>query len=271
MVEKPLITIVTVTYNCKDALEKTISSVINQTYPYKEYIIIDGGSKDGTVDVIRKHESSLSLFISEPDKGIYDAMNKGIIHAHGEWIIFMNAGDSFYSNEVLSHFIPKINNKTIIAYGDSMIWLKEVHYIRPKFPIDCLKTKMCIPHQSTLVRLDYHKEHLFDISFRSSGDFDFFHKAYVNDAVEFQYIPVIISNFDGETGISKDNFEIVWREDRIILGKSISGWRSWIFHIKVVIKLLKNRMKRCFPEDFNRKIKLKNLHKKGINLNDNFL
>ncbi|ORM38742.1 hypothetical protein A2G94_05325 [Francisella endosymbiont of Ornithodoros moubata] len=98
---KPLITVITVVYNGEAYLEKIILSVINQTYESVEYIIIDGGSTDGTIDIIKKYESKINYWISEAYNGIYDAMNKGIKLATGDWINFMNAGDLFYNLSVL--------------------------------------------------------------------------------------------------------------------------------------------------------------------------
>lgn len=104
MKNNPLISVVTVSYNAVSTIEQTILSVINQTYPHIEYIIIDGGSTDGTVDIIKKYADKIAYWVSEPDKGIYDAMNKGIKVATGEWINFMNSGDCLYRNDTIEKF-----------------------------------------------------------------------------------------------------------------------------------------------------------------------
>ena len=117
--DKPLVSIVTVVYNGEVFLEKTIQSVINQSYSNIEYIIIDGGSTDETVDIIKKYEDRIDYWVSEIDSGIYDAMNKGIDLASGDWINFMNAGDSFVGCNVLlnlNYFLSDINYD--IIYGD---------------------------------------------------------------------------------------------------------------------------------------------------------
>ena len=127
----PTISIITVAYNASNTIETTILSVVNQTYPNIEYIIIDGGSTDGTIDIIKKYESKITKWISEPDKGIYDAMNKGINLARGEWINFMNCGDSFYENNTLQVISDTIiNSKDInVIYGNSIISLDRFKYI----------------------------------------------------------------------------------------------------------------------------------------------
>lgn len=116
---QPKISVVTVCYNAVKDIEKTILSVINQTYPNIEYIIIDGGSKDGTMDVVNRYKDKIDVIVSEPDKGIYDAMNKGIDRATGEWINFMNAGDCFMEEDTINKVFTKdIDECKSVLYGD---------------------------------------------------------------------------------------------------------------------------------------------------------
>lgn len=120
----PLVTIITVVYNGQDFIEETIKSVLSQSYNNIEYIIVDGGSTDGTIEIIKKYEQDISKWISEPDNGIYDAMNKGIFLANGDWMNFLNAGDSFVDSGVLSKiFTSKLENITLV-YGD-IVAIKE--------------------------------------------------------------------------------------------------------------------------------------------------
>lgn len=124
--DKPLVSIITVVYNGEQFLEETIQSVTNQTYDNVEYVIIDGGSTDGTINIIKKYTSNIDCWISEKDAGIYDAMNKGINLATGEWINFMNAGDLFYNDSVLKNIFSddSIIDYSVI-YSDTMLFSKE--------------------------------------------------------------------------------------------------------------------------------------------------
>lgn len=116
---QPLISVITVVFNGESCLEKTILNVIEQIYPNVEYIIIDGGSTDGTLDIIRRYENQIDYWISEKDKGIYDAMNKGIMTSTGKWINFMNAGDAFYGQAVLEKIFTS-NIDADLIYSDTM-------------------------------------------------------------------------------------------------------------------------------------------------------
>ena len=97
----PRVSIITVTYNAEPLLERTLQSVLAQRYADKEIVVVDGQSSDGTVAVIKRHAAAIQSWVSEPDRGIYDAMNKGVRMATGDWILFMNAGDTFASDDVL--------------------------------------------------------------------------------------------------------------------------------------------------------------------------
>lgn len=122
------ISIITVSYNSAGTIERTIKSVIQQDYGDVEYIVIDGGSTDGTVDVIRKYEKKIFFWLSEPDEGIYDAMNKGIRRATGEIIAFLNS-DDWYQKNILSEVAEQFqDNNTQIVCGDVYYHQERKHY-----------------------------------------------------------------------------------------------------------------------------------------------
>jgi len=125
---KPKVSIITVTYNAENFLEKTIQSVLTQTYENIEYIIIDGGSKDGTLDLIKKYEGSIDFWKSEKDEGLYDAMNKGIKYSTGEYLWFMNAGDEIYAKDTLEKNFEK-SNKADIYYGETKYYDLQGKYL----------------------------------------------------------------------------------------------------------------------------------------------
>lgn len=147
------ISIITIVFNGKDEIEKTIQSVINQSFNDCEYIIIDGESSDGTLDVIKKHSSKISKIVSEKDNGIYDAMNKGISYANGEWLCFMNAGDTFADDFVLERiFNMQIDGDTKFIYSDFILQKTsgEECVIRTD------KHKGLILHQASIYRKSLH-------------------------------------------------------------------------------------------------------------------
>ncbi|KHG33837.1 MAG: hypothetical protein OA34_08170 [Sulfurospirillum sp. MES] len=148
---KPLISVITVVYNGERHLEETIQSVINQTYDNVEYIIIDGGSTDGTLDIIKKYEDKIDYWVSEKDNGIYDAMNKGICLSFGEWINFMNVGDKFYDKNTLKSTFQKN-----IIYQADFIYSDTIFSNGKTFVCDIKKSR--IIHQSLFYKKYLHKE-----------------------------------------------------------------------------------------------------------------
>ena len=172
-------TIITVTYNASKSLEKTILSVINQTYDNIEYIIIDGGSKDGTTDIIKHNESKIKYWISEPDKGLYDAMNKGLRAAAGDYVCFLNAGDTFKDENIVAEIvgIAEKNMAPDIIYGETDLVDAQGNVFaerRLKAPEHLtwksFKMGMLVCHQAFIVKRSIAEK--YDLQYRFSADFD---------------------------------------------------------------------------------------------------
>jgi len=164
-----LITVITVVLNGAKTLEETIQSVINQTYPNVEYIIIDGGSTDGTLDIIKKHENYIDYWVSEKDGGIYDAMNKGIDLVNGEFVNFMNSGDLFYNNSVLHTVCNELDDGMI--YGNHALYGKNMVKV---IDVKNYKDKRNIPfcHQALFVKSFYLKKNKFNRKYNIASDYD---------------------------------------------------------------------------------------------------
>lgn len=251
----PLITIITVCYNCINTIEQTIKSVLVQDYEHIEYIIIDGGSTDGTVEIIKKHSSQISKWISEPDKGIYDAMNKGIGMASGDWIHFRNSGDYFLSIHTISDvFRNGIPEDVAVVHGDCY-YVYPGYYTQQKPAILSIPFNQDMPvlHPATFVRTCYHKEMLFDLRYKSSSDYNFFY-GLCKKGVIFLYIPIVVATF--EIGGFSSNWERTFWEDRRIQEKmnTFSG-RAKVFIEFIRRKLWwRYRSKKCLQENDTNKI-----------------
>lgn len=254
----PLITVITVVYNDEKNLEGTILSVINQSYSNIEYIIIDGASTDNTLEIIKKYENKITYWISEPDDGIYYAMNKGIDLATGEWINFMNSGDTFYNEDVIE-LIFKKNFKDDIIYGDTYMAYTVSFFIEKAKTLDSMLKRMPFGHQSVFIKTSLMKEKKYDVMFRSSSDYNFFYKSFKENKI-FCYIPVIIAKYNAEYGMSH-NFKLVQRENARIQGiDETIKWRI-IYLLKCSIYEIKKLIKRLLPICVVEKIK-KNTIKK---------
>lgn len=177
----PKVSIITVTYNAETVLERTLKSVLTQTYVNKEYIVIDACSKDATLEIIRRNAHYIDFWLSEPDNGIYDAMNKGISQATGDYLIFMNAGDTFYEEETLEK-IFNTNTWADIYYGEAQMidatTLQAVglrseftpHRLPETLTWKAMAYGMVVCHQAFLVKKDLVEP--FDLQYRYSSDVD---------------------------------------------------------------------------------------------------
>lgn len=209
----PKVTVVTVCFNVKEALLLTANNVFQQDYPSLEYIIVDGASTDGTVEALQNMGEKLNKWVSEPDKGIYDAMNKAVSMATGEWVIFLNAGDTFAENNVLKH-IFEVPRQADVIYGD-VVKGNFVKQAEP--PHNAHRMYFC--HQSCLTRKACLQDFPFDINHKMSADFKFFKQMW-KARKQFLQLPFAIANFD-TTGVSNtsrskglmDNIKVIKETD----------------------------------------------------------
>lgn len=230
------ISIITVCYNCKNDIEKTILSVINQTYTNIEYIIIDGSSTDGTLDIITKYKKQISIIISEPDKGIYDAMNKGIALATGDWINFMNAGDTFYNNTVLEDIFSNNNYPADIIYGHVEYDYGFTKVIKKPAPINSITRYMGFSHQSTFVKTNIMKDHPYNLHYKIIADYDFFLSRYKEGYI-FKEIPNIVATYERANGVSSgSNFKQYKKHIKELDQLGVLRQNKTIIYAKYLIK-----------------------------------
>ena len=243
---KTRITIVTVCFNAQEAIEKTIRSVIGQRYRPLEYIIVDGASKDGTMavaEIFRKQiENAGGRIVSEPDKGLYDAMNKGIRLATGDWLLFMNADDVFVDGEVVADVAAFIeaHPEADIVYGDSEQILEYgVYPIRPRQAWK--DNKMCISHQATFIRTDILRTHPFDLKYRYAADFEQLSHFYL-EGRRFLHIDRMIARVEMRGGTTFDNTIASAEELYAIIasrGVDIEAERKKIIRHKKMVRAFK--------------------------------
>lgn len=213
------ITIITATYNAAATLRQTIEGVLSQDYPAVEYIIVDGGSTDGTVDIIKSYAEGIAKWISEPDRGIYDAFNKGARLATGDYVLYLGADDIFVDSNVLSRIMAAMNPDTDILSAGIM-WIDDFsklqkyggneHAADRENNILEKKAITMIPHPGMLTRRKLLLEQPFDISYRIAADYLFFLKCYYNKSIIFQFLPhtpVVYFSQGGVSGTQSDKLQ----------------------------------------------------------------
>lgn len=185
----PKITVITIVRNDPEGFLITARSVLSQDYYNIEWIVVDGLSTDETSHYIKKLATRFSAFKSEADSGIYNAMNKGIDMASGDWVFFMNADDVFFKKNTISEYVKRIKPDDEIVYSDVM--RREdgrIHFYRNIYQI---WLGMPFDHQTVLTRTEIYKTLRYDESYKIAGDFDFFSRAYVSD-YKFRKLPWLI-------------------------------------------------------------------------------
>ena len=202
----PLLSIITINYNNAAGLKKTIESVVAQNFDDYEHIIVDGGSKDGSVDVIKKYEKYISWWCSEKDNGIYNAMNKGIRHANGKYCLFLNSGDWLCDETALNKVKLSHPNEDII-YFNALFVTKETSFVI-KYPEEITGlfffSGSTLSHQNTLIKTSIQQLLPYSDNYRISSDVEFFMNALIKKNCTSRHVHDVIVCFDCENGISND-------------------------------------------------------------------
>lgn len=238
----PKISVITVVYNGVQFIESTIKSVIGQTYSNVEYLIVDGKSDDGTVELIQKYESQISFWISEKDSGIYDAMNKGLQKATGDFVLFMNAGDGFYANDTLAKIPFDQHPDADIFYGETVIidenTGEELGLRLKKLPRNLnwkhYKKGMVACHQSIFVRKNIAGQ--YNTDYKLSADIDWVIRA-LKKSRETVFTQTIVARFLNG-GVSRQQQKSSLKERFNIMQKYFGLPQTIISHIGFSIESL---------------------------------
>jgi glycosyltransferase involved in cell wall biosynthesis len=237
------LSVITVTYNAEHTLERTLKSVREQTYPAIEHIIVDGNSNDGTVALIHRYENERLKWISEPDKGLYDAMNKGIKMATGDYLCFLNAGDTFYDTDTVQKIFASSDegHSPDILYGETAIVDDNgrfLHMRRLQAPKNLtwksFKHGMVVCHQAFIVKRELVEP--YDLSYRFSADFDWCIRM-MKKAKNIYNTDLILVNYLN-TGMTTANRKASLRERYRIMEKHYGKVSTFLYHIWFVIRAI---------------------------------
>lgn len=239
----PKFSIITVTYNAAKVLEDTIQSIVTQTYKNTEYIIVDGGSTDGTLDIIQKYKEHIHTVVSEPDKGLYDAMNKGIKLATGDYICFLNAGDGLHEDDTLQQMVHSITGTELpdVLYGETEIVDSEGHFLHmrrlsapEKLTWKSFKKGMLVCHQAFFARRD--RVEPYDLQYRFSADFDWCIRI-MKKAKVLHNTHLTIIDYLNE-GMTTQNQKASLKERFRIMAKHYGMASTIMYHAWFVLRLL---------------------------------
>lgn len=217
------LSIITINLNNKDGLQKTIDSVVSQTFKDFEWIVIDGGSTDGSMELIEQYADHFAYWVSEPDKGIYNAMNKGIKVAKGEYLQFLNSGDWLWEIDALRKVFSEKADADIL-YGDYEMWSEEMGgYYEEKTPENLslsFLVRRWLGHSASFIRRKVIMDRLYDETLRIASDWKFFLECAL-DNKSFRHVQVVVVGY-GKNGISVVDQESVVKERANVMDQTVS-------------------------------------------------
>lgn len=247
----PSLTIITVCYNAESTIENTLKSVLSQSYSPIEYIIVDGASKDNTLNIINKYKDDIPKIISEKDDGLYDAMNKGLSLATGDYVLFLNADDTLYSADTIEEVFNSCNNADVI-YGEAMIVndkgkelglrsVKTPHKVPENLTWKSLRFGMVVSHQAFIIRRSLALP--YDLQYRVCADIDWIIRC-LKQCKSICNSHEIICNFRAG-GTSHRNEKLAWKERYRIFNKYYGVANNFMNHILITFRyLIHKRTKR---------------------------
>ncbi|KKP68380.1 MAG: Glycosyl transferase family protein [Candidatus Moranbacteria bacterium GW2011_GWE1_35_17] len=238
----PKISIITVCYNEENEIADTCKSVVSQNYNNYEWIVVDGGSTDKTLEILDKYKSNISVLISEKDNGVYSAMNKGIKMAKGEYLLFLNGGDYLYDNKVLKKIFHRDLYTGDVLYGNCCVLKKDNSSVVLDFPRKINKyffLDNCINHQSTFIKKElFEKYGYYDENYKVLADFEKW-ICFAKNKVILKKIPFVVSNFKNFDGLSSsEKTRVLTQKDKSRIIKKYFTWYELLFN-----KLSKYRIK----------------------------
>jgi glycosyltransferase involved in cell wall biosynthesis len=240
----PQLSIITVNLNNAPGLQKTLDSVFAQTFTDVEYIVIDGGSADGSKQILENNTSKFSYWVSEKDTGIYNAMNNGITHAKGEYLLFLNSGDKFISSGILQEVAGELDGKDLI-YGDIFLVESDTRKWTGHYPDQLTFQHFMdgsLPHPSTFIKRSLFEQlGLFDDSLQITADWKFFLDAVCKYNVSYKHINKVISIFD-HNGLSSQTTgqAIISSEKKRILENNYQAYVADINELKK-LRIIQNQ------------------------------
>lgn len=234
----PKLSIITINYNNLRGLQKTIESVVSQTFKDFEYIIIDGGSTDGSKALIEKYAESITYWVSEKDNGIYPAMNKGIQVANGEYLLFLNSGDWLCKGDVIEELIKEVNGIDII-YGDWCHVYSDGRIIEDKFPdlitFNFLAFEYSLPHQASLIKKSlFARIGLYDEQLKMVSDWKFYLQAIFTEQCSYMHKHLFIVYYNKEGFSSNPENDLLQQKERKFVLEN---------HFKNLLYLKENKQK----------------------------
>ncbi len=232
-IDQPRVTVVTVVLNDPEGLQKTLMSIGEQTHGNLEYIVIDGGSGSETLNVIQENLDKIDTWLSEPDSGIYDAMNKGIDLATGDWINFMNAGDCFAAPDVVAAVFAQNFGDADFIYGHTHFLSGDFTGVVKAWDFDILWKTMIFTHQSSFTRSALLKKRRFNAKFKICGDYDVIYNAYVSGS-KFHNSDIVISILS--FGVSEINRAKMAIEKWQVVRRHRNDLPFHWFYLQLVIK-----------------------------------